>query len=354
MAAKEPPKDLEEALHRDDPIAMSKFATAPELERIKVAEEVLELRAQRVKRNHRLAVLGQAMVGYIALAGFFANAYQNLNNKKQADARAAEERERWEKEFRRAQDADKYRAFFETSALATDTDNADKRLVGYALLKEFVDDSGYNQKATIMLEESLALELRGDMHGKGLDDEHRLAVVAILSALAHTSDCKALGQAARTVDRLGMMRPRPAKVHAGTAAVPPDVADDVEETGEVFELYARRLVGRATTVCGKAQDFRDVRRPIAEMLVRRPELGDLTGKITPAAANKRIAELIHEGCVEDRDAGLATDCPEIEKAYAKLCVEMAKLPNAGDDVAACAAMKPAAVASRPAAEGGAK
>jgi hypothetical protein len=36
---------------------------------------------------------------------------------------------------------DKYRAFFETTVLATDTANYDKRLVGYALLQEFVTDS---------------------------------------------------------------------------------------------------------------------------------------------------------------------------------------------------------------------
>ena len=99
MATRQSPRDLEEALHRDDPIAMSKFASDEELERMKRAEEVLELRAGRVKRNHRFATIGQAMVGYIALAGFFANAYQTLSNKKQADARAAEEKERWEKEF---------------------------------------------------------------------------------------------------------------------------------------------------------------------------------------------------------------------------------------------------------------
>ena len=40
--------------------------------------------------------------------------------------------------------------------LATDSANADKRLVGYALLQEFVSDNDYNIKAMLMLEESLA------------------------------------------------------------------------------------------------------------------------------------------------------------------------------------------------------
>ena len=78
----------------------------------------------------------------------------------QAQQQSAVDQDRWSREFVRAQRADKYRAFFETSVLATDPANADKRLVGYALLQEFVDDEDYNSKATLMLEESLMQELR--------------------------------------------------------------------------------------------------------------------------------------------------------------------------------------------------
>ena len=173
---------VKRALEQEDPITLARGASSEELARLIAAEELLEKRHARKRRNARLFLLAQAMVGYVALAGFFANAYQNWNNKKQAEDRARQDEERWAKEFKRAQDADKYRAFFATSALATDASNPDKRLVGYALLKEFVADPDYNSKATFMLEESLALELRDDK-GPGLDEIHRAAVLAIVSAL---------------------------------------------------------------------------------------------------------------------------------------------------------------------------
>ena len=62
------------------------------------------------------------------------NAYQLYANKQHQDEQSRVEREKWNKEFSRASQADKYRAFFETAVLATDPTNADKRLVGYALL----------------------------------------------------------------------------------------------------------------------------------------------------------------------------------------------------------------------------
>jgi hypothetical protein len=315
---------LERALKREDPMALLESAASSDVERLKAAEELFEKRHQRKARSSRLALASQALVGYVALAGFFANAYQNLANSKAGEERARLDEERWSKEFKRAQDADKYRAFFETSALATDSNNADKRLVGYALLKEFVHDKDYNSKATLMLEESLAQELRSDTSPRGLDEGHRAAIIAILVALSDSSDCKALEQAARSVDKL-------AKHHART--------DDVEETGEVFRLYVRRLVGRAAVVCGNMKEFHAVRRPIRDTLIKAPELGGLKGKMKPAEANRVIAELLWQHCAEEVEATGVTDCPDIAKGYERICEGSKKDPKEyADDVAACQVM----------------
>ena len=295
---------VKRALDQEDPIALARGASSEELARLIAAEELLEKRHARKRRNARLFLLAQAMVGYVALAGFFANAYQNWNNKKQAEDRARQDEERWAKEFKRAQDADKYRAFFETSALATDASNPDKRLVGYALLKEFVADPDYNSKATFMLEESLALELRDDK-GPGLDEIHRAAVLAIVSALSHTSDCRALAHAARSVNKLALKK-----------------GDDLEESREVVGLFALRLVGRAAGAC-TPKEVLEVRRPIRDLMERRPEMATLTGKPTRAEVDRRIAAIVKAGCQQELEAGL-TECNGLEDWWKKLCDGIAK------------------------------
>jgi hypothetical protein len=323
------PDALNKALERDDALALAKSATDEELRRVERAEVVLGLAAERRKRTKRTAQIAQALVGYVALAGFFANAYQNFNNKRDSEARARAESERWEKEFKRAQDSDKYHAFFETSALATDPQNADRRLVGYALLKEFVDDKAYNGKAIIMLEESLALELRGDTADHGLDEQRRLSVMAILAALAHTSDCRALASAARSVERIARLRP---PVKHGAAAPP----EDLDQLAEVYGLYVRRLVGAGARACGNLREFREVRRPIREALVQLPALGGLTARPKISDANRRIVELLRDLCTEERQAGVVTDCAEAEQGYAKLCGEMKRAPDFADEAPGCA------------------
>ncbi len=292
---------VEKVLTGEDPLAIARTADKSEIERLIAAEDLLEKRYHRKRRTQRWAVFAQALVGYVALAGFFANAYQNWNNKRQAEDRARADEERWAKEFKRAQDADKYRAFFETSALATDPGNPDKRLVGYALLKEFVDDKDYNTKATFMLEESLALELRDDK-GPGLDEPHRAAVVAILSALSHTSDCRALARAARSIEKL-------ATRHAQ--------AQDMEESREVMQLYALRLVGRGAEVCS-AKDLLEVRRPMRDLMARHPDMAGLTGKVTPADLDKRLTAIVQASCQRELDSGI-NECADLTKSWKKLC-----------------------------------
>jgi hypothetical protein len=312
-------KDVEQGLADEDPMLLARAATTEELQRLIAAEDLLDKRHQRKKRSARWATVAQALVGYVALAGFFANAYQNWNNKKQAEDRARSDEERWAKEFKRAQDADKYRAFFETSALATDPTNPDKRLVGYALLKEFVDDATYNSKATFMLEESLALELRDDK-GPGLDEPHRAAVVAIISALSHTSDCRALGRAARSIDKLASRHAR---------------SQDLDESRDVVSIYVLRLVGRAAEVCS-AKDLLDVRKPIRDLLLRLPDLAALTGKPAPADVDRRVAEILRVQCKIELDSGVS-ECADVPRAWKKLCDELTK-QKLTDGAGLCAAL----------------
>jgi hypothetical protein len=288
-------------LQSEEPADLAQAATLEELKRHIAAEKLLERRFQRKRRTARIFNMSQALVGYVALAGFFANAYQNYISKKQAEARAELDEARWAKEFKRAQDADKYRAFFETSALATDPHNADKRLVGYALLKEFVDDKDYNAKATFMLEESLALELR-DEHEPGLDEPHRAAVVAILTALSHTSDCKALGRAARTIDKLALR-------HAQR--------QDLDEASEVLGLYVLRVVGRATQVC-QPKDLIEARRPIRDFLLKQPTIGGLTGKPAPADVDRRIVAILRQRSADEVAGGVA-ESSDVPAALDKAC-----------------------------------
>jgi hypothetical protein len=322
-------KTLDEALRRGDLLTLSHLKSQAELAHLVAAEELLQKSYDRSRRRSRIAIASQVLVGYVAIAGFFANAYQNWNNKLQAQHQAELEQSRWAMEFKRAQDADKYRAFFETSALAADATNADKRLVGYALLKEFVADRDYNSKASLMLEESLDQELRdGAASGNGLDAAHQTAVTAILSSLAETTECRALGRSARTIERV-------ARRHKTRSAEP-------EQTTEVFRIYVRHLIGRAAVICG-AKEFRAVREPIREALIRQPDLAGLDEKrITAARANARIAELLRDDCKEELEHSEATDCVEIWRHYATLCTDFQKDRDASSEHDACKVMEDSA------------
>ena len=221
------------------------------------------------------------------------------------------DQDRWAKEFERARQADKYRAFFETTVLATDSANADKRLVGYALLQEFVSDAEYTNKAMLMLEESMAQELRSNTN-QGIDEAHRNAVLAIVTALSETKDCHALERAARSIDRVAQRHSR---------------YGDVVDTTEVFRTYIRRLVGQAAEVCGTMADFRAVRRPLRDTLMKAPGIGGLRGQITDEQANTRIAEILRDKCLEDVTVSGATDCPDIFAHYAQLCDQPEVMPK---------------------------
>jgi len=311
---------------RGDPADLARTTSLEELQRLKVAEELAQLQEARTRPRSRLAIASQVLVGYVALAGFFVNAYQSYSNKQQQQQQARTEQEKWNKEFARASQADKYRAFFETSVLATDPSNRDKRLVGYALLQEFVQDPVYDQKAMIMLEESLAQELRGDPEEK-LDDARRAAVAAILTALAGTEDCRALQRAARSVDRV-------AKRYAQLK--------DEGETREIMDVYVRRLIGRASQVCPSLKDFQAVRRPIRDTMLKSPDLLGLNGP-TEEEANTLVAAILRQRCEDELSYLGASDCPEILRGYGGLCAKSGDDPR---ERAACDVVK-GAVAGLP-------
>jgi len=303
--------DVRNALAAKDPYALAAAANKEQLDSLRSAEELIEADRKRLQSSSRFTVAAQILVGWVAILGFCVNAYQSWTNKQQAERQSQVDQDRWSKEFQRAREADKYRAFFETTVLATDTANADKRLVGYALLQEFVSDSDYSSKAMLMLEESLAQELRRNT-GQGIDEAHRNSVVAIVTALSETRDCGALARAARSIDKVAQRLNR---------------YGDVEEAGEVFDVYVRRLVGRAAEVCTTMADFRTVRRPLRDTLVKAPKIGGLTYPTTPDRANTRMAEILRDRCLTDVAVSGATDCPEIFAGYAKLCEQPETLPK---------------------------
>jgi hypothetical protein len=297
------PPHLEKAAEAEDAFGLSRAASTEELQKLKMAEELFQLRHQRKKRRSKREMATQTILALVAVGGFFANAYQSYSNKQQQERQAQADQDRWTREFERAKRADKYRAFFETSALATDKDNVDKRLVGYALLEEFVDDQDYNTKASLMLEEALMRELR-DNDEPGLQGGARTAVIAILTALSETPDCRALEKAVRSVARIS-------KRHAQV--------QDAEESQEVFGVYARRMLGRAYLICHKPEDFESVRTTLRTTLIRNPEFGGKTGKLTSAQANARIAEIVRDSCLRELAVTGVGDCAEIFPQAVKLC-----------------------------------
>jgi hypothetical protein len=313
------PHDVRAALESQDPFALASSASAEELSRLQSALNLIDADQKRKQTHNRFTVASQVLVGWVAIAGFGVNAYQSFANKQNQERQAKVDQDRWDKEFQRAREADKYRSFFESSMLATDQSNADKRMVGYALLQEFVRDEAYNAKATLMLEESLVEELRSNTD-QGIDEPHRNAVVAIVTALADSSDCHALIRAAKSFDKV-------AKRHAKFG--------DVEETSEIFKVYIRRLVGQAAEVCNKRpDDFKNIRRPIRDTLVKQPDIAGMKAPVTVTAANTRLAELLRDRCLEDIAISGASECPDIFKNYAEMC-KAKDMANNREEAGAC-------------------
>jgi hypothetical protein len=322
MAEPDHPNDsseLESALEKEDPVALSKLADPEALKRLKVSEQIMGLQHERKKRTSRFALATEVVISMVAIGGFLTNMVQSYLNKLRQDEQATLDSNRWQKEFDRAARADKYRAFFETSALATDAQNPGKRLVGYALLQEFVQDKDYNDKATLMLREALESELRADDQ-PGLSEAHRAAVIAIVSALSGTRDCEDLERAARTIDFLGKRS---------------EQTGDIEEAQEVFSIYVRRLVGRAALICPNLPDFLTVRRPLRDILIKLPQLGGLSGKVTVGAAGRKLAEILRDRCQAEMTVSGVSDCPAIYQQYQKLCGTVPEAQRTKEQAGAC-------------------
>jgi hypothetical protein len=316
------PHDVRQALQSQDPFALASAGSAEELSKLKSSLDLIEADQKRKQTHNRFTVASQVLVGWVAIAGFGVNAYQSFANKQNQERQAKVDQDRWDKEFQRSRDADKYHSFIESSMLATDQSNADKRMVGYALLQEFVRDEAYNAKATRMLEESLVEELRSNTD-KGIDEPHRNAIVAIVTALADSSNCHALASAAKSIDRV-------AKRHAQYG--------DIEESNEIFKVYIRRLVGQAAEVCNKrSEDFKSVRKPIRDTLMKQPDIAGLKPPVTLTAANTRVAELLRDRCLEDLAVSGSSDCPDVLKAYVELCRE--KEMNTKEEAGACTVIR---------------
>jgi hypothetical protein len=297
------PPDVRTALEAQDPFALARAGSKEEFDRLKGALDLIDADRKRKQSRNRFAIASQVLVGWVAIAGFAVNAYQSFANKQNQERQAKVDQDRWDKEFQRAREADRYRSFFESSMLATDQTNADKRMVGYALLQEFVRDDAYNAKATRMLEEALVEELASNTDS-GIDEPHRNAVVSIVTALADSTDCHALTRAAKSFDRV-------AKRHAKFG--------DAEETGEVFRVYVRRLVGQAAQACTKRpDDFKNVRKPMRDTLMKQPDILGLKPPLTLAQANTRLAEALRDRCLEDLAVSGASECPDVFKAYVEL------------------------------------
>ncbi len=316
---------LKRPLDAQDAFAVAENATAEQLERLKAAEALIDVRQQRALRPSRFAITSQALVGYVALLGLAVNAYQSYSSRQQFERQQQIDQARWAKEFERAQRADKARAFFETSLLATDPSNHDKRLVGYALLEEFVADESYNTKATLMLEESLLQELRAGGQGV-LDEQHSNGVEAILVALTRTQECSALVRAAASFDRVARLRA---------------VAGD--EGSRLFGLYVRRLVGHAAEVCPTVREFQSVREPILSTLRKVPALAGMNGELSEADASERIAQVLRSDCAEEMLVSGTSGCPSIFEHYAKLCASPMSPQEASAEGRACAVIRDAPV-----------
>lgn len=304
-------EQAEAALASHDPIGLAASGDRDALERLRIAEEVLERKHQRERRLRRIPFSAQAVVGFVALAGFFANAFQNWSSEK-----------RWQKEFARTQASDRQKTFFEITGMATEQANPDKRLVGYALLKEFMDDETYREKAKLLLEESLGRELR-ENNAVGIDEEHSAAFVAILSALARTGECRALEQSTSSINLVAKRK---------TIAV--------EERAEILHVYVRWLLGRAVEICPTLADVQFVRKPLADAIVREPELADLRGKVTSSQANAAIAAILREHCDDEIGTTDVASCATALRKYAELCDSLkqdtAAIP---EEAAACQALR---------------
>src|SRR4051794_18858876 len=96
---------LKAPLASEDAFALAQNATLEQMERIKAAETLIDVRRQRRAAPSRFAITSQALVGYVALLGLAVNAYQSYSSRQQFERQQAMDQGRWAQEFARAQRA---------------------------------------------------------------------------------------------------------------------------------------------------------------------------------------------------------------------------------------------------------
>jgi len=304
-------KLIREALDAKDPVKLA-LAAGPDMAALKAAEDVIAARARADEKPNKFALASQALVGWLALIGVALNVFQMYSNRKQFDQQRTAEEARWKLEFDRTRASDKHNAFFQVAALVTDGE-VDRRLLGYALLGEFMGDKEYYDKAQLMLGERMAAETQA----KDFNESHRNALRVIVRTLSQTKDCEALIQGATAIHHLRRAR-------------------DVQLSGDdgigtpVEELYAdfvRYIYGRALLVCGGRHDeVILIRNEIRSALL--PYVKGKDEREKRAAGNKLMAQYLRDRCL-DEPPGASSECPGIFNAWLLSCkTEEKKDPKA--------------------------
>lgn len=298
---------IREAMSKRDPVALLE-AAGSDIGALKAAEDVIAARAKAEDKGPGKFVLAsQGLVGWLALIGVALNVFQMYSNRKQFEQQRTSEEARWRSEFDRAQAADKHNAFLQVSGLITDG-QVDRRLLGYALLGEFMGDKDYYDKAQLMLEERMLAETQD----KQFDEQHRNALRVIVRTLSATKDCDALIKGASAIHKLKKVRDLQLS------------GDDGIDT-PVEELYAdfvRYIYGHALVVCsGKPDELKQVRTEIRVAL--EPYVKGTSDREKKIAGNKLVAQYLRDRCFDEPQGG-QNECVTLFTAFESHCKELEK------------------------------
>ncbi len=292
---------IREALASRDSVRLAR-AAGSEIGALKAAEDVIDARSKAESKPSRIALASQALVGWLALIGVALNVVQMYANHKQYDESRAADQQRWQLEFKRSQEADKHAAFLQVSTMITDS-IVDRRLLGYALIGEFMGDKEYYDKAQLMLSERLGAEAGA----KDFDEAHRNALRVIVRTLSQTKDCVALIRGASSIHKL--RNARDAQLNGDDG-----ISTPVED---LYADFVRFIYGRALLVCaGKDDEIRLVRNEVRSAMI--PLMKGETPKEKSIAANKIIAQYMRDRCL-DEPQGAASECPAIFDSFVKRC-----------------------------------
>jgi hypothetical protein len=74
-------------------------------------------------------------------------------------------------------------------------------------------------------------------------------------------------------------------------------------------------------------------------LIKNPEFGGKSGRLTVAQANGRLAEIVRDACLKELSVTGVGDCPEILPQAAKLCEQRRERRLMKDDDESCRVWK---------------